>query len=46
MTHAGRTEIEMVQRHIRVGEKHVARQREIVASLPQRVMLLRPRIAS
>lgn len=30
----GETEIEMVLRHIRQGERHVARQHEIVASLP------------
>ena len=34
MTRLGETEIEMVERHIRGGEGHVARQREIVASLP------------
>lgn len=30
----GETEIEMVRRHIREGEEHVAHQRGIVASLP------------
>lgn len=34
MARSGETEIAMVQRHIREGEKHVARQREIVAGLP------------
>lgn len=34
MTHRGETDIEMVQRHVREGEEHVVRQREIVASLP------------
>ena len=34
MAQVGETEIEMVQRHIRQGEGHVASQREIVASLP------------
>lgn len=28
------SEIEMVERHVREGEEHVASQREIVASLP------------
>jgi len=34
MTRSGETELQMVQRHVREGEEHVARQREIVASLP------------
>lgn len=34
MPRSGETEIEMVQRHVREGEEHVVRQREIVATLP------------
>ena len=34
MDHTGETEIEMVQRHVREREEHVARQREIVERLP------------
>lgn len=34
MVRSEETEIEMVQRHVREGEEHVVRQREIVASLP------------
>lgn len=34
MARSGETEIEMVQRHVREGEAHIVRQREIVASLP------------
>lgn len=34
MARSSETEIEMVQRHIRQGEEHVARQGEIVAGLP------------
>lgn len=34
MARSGETEIEMVQRHVREGEEHVVRQREIVATLP------------
>lgn len=34
MPHLGETEIEMVQRHVREGEGHVAHQRELVNSLP------------
>jgi hypothetical protein len=34
MTRPGETELEMVQRHVREGEEHVARQREIVGRLP------------
>lgn len=30
----GETELEMAQRHVREGEAHVLRQREIVAELP------------
>lgn len=35
MTHHSETEIEMVRRHVREGEEHVVRQREIVHRLPQ-----------
>ena len=34
MARSGESEIEMVQRHAREGERHAVRQREIVASLP------------
>jgi len=34
MARSGESEIEMVQRHVREGERHAVRQREIVASLP------------
>ncbi len=34
MAHPGETDIEMVQRHVREGEGQVARQRELVDSLP------------
>jgi hypothetical protein len=34
MIHGSETDIEMVRRHIRKAEKHVVRQREIVANLP------------
>lgn len=34
VTPSTETEIEMVRRHVREGEGHVTRQREIVASLP------------
>ena len=32
----GETELQMVQRHVRQGEAHVARQHEIVAELRER----------
>ena len=34
MAQGGETEIEMVQRHIRMGKKQIAHQREIVTRLP------------
>ncbi|EYD76998.1 hypothetical protein Rumeso_01408 [Rubellimicrobium mesophilum DSM 19309] len=34
MTHSEETEIEMARRHVREGEEHVARQREIIDRLP------------
>lgn len=34
MTRGAETEIEMVRRHVREGQKHIIRQREIIASLP------------
>ena len=33
---AGETELEMVQRHVRQGERHVSRQRELIADLTRR----------
>ena len=33
---AGETELEMVQRHVRQGERHVSRQIELIADLTRR----------
>ena len=33
---AGETELEMVQRHVRQGERHVSRQRELIADQTRR----------